>query len=697
MKKMLLAGLLLSGSLLGQTRSLEWGTVQNQWTPQFEKKYSEFVNILGKARARGFCTTTHNCLINPKANPFYYKNNPAKLQVRSDCADLPFVLRSYFAWMNHLPFSFPSWPVKVLPPELEKVALQIEGFDAKVLSAQKILQGHKKDLSNVERQIEQTKNQLSNTPRVIEEDNLFEEVRRNELRDQLKEQIKQLKRQRRQIKKITKNDSKRIKNLLDEKADMKKDLAKRSKKYSKRDIRYTPYGARIVKRISATSRMTINHVVDEVNNKVSTASYRSRADKFDQGKNYRDFYPVRVNRSAIVPGTVLYDPSGHIAVVYEVTKDGRILMIDAHPDQSLTHISYGKKFSRSSIQISGGFMNWRPVKYNNGEFIPTPNSKLANYSLVQFTGSTERDPDRINYKAAEFYYRGEKVGFYDYVRSNMFIGRVRYNPLNELEERVGELCEDLKARNSAVSSAITHKISEKKHPRKLPKNIYGTSGEWEEFSTPSRDARFKALFLETQSMVRRYLKMERDGDVKISYDGDNLAYDMKRLYQRKAKRCKIHVAMSTGQNKTFDLLEVEKRLFDLSFDPYHCVELRWGLKEVLEKKSKEKRTVRSEVTPEPEARGWFSRRDRNEQEEAEAAALEAAEQEVKVDEDKGKSVCGGRTKIKWYEREYRLRNQVNRDYKEEMDVGLLGLRLSKLGVKNKPYLNISKVISNYLN
>jgi len=660
MKKILLAGLIVSGSLFAQTRSLEWGQVENQWSPQFEQQYSQFIATLGKARARGFCTTTHNCLINPKANPRFYRMNPRSLQIKSDCADLPFVLRSYFAWMNHLPFSFPSWPVKVLTPELEKLALRIEGYDQKVSNARKVLSNHKKDQSKIEREIAQRKDQLRSD---------------REHRSEIKSLIKELKAKRKELKKVVKDDAKAIKNLQSEKSSLKKDLARRSKKYSKRDIRYTPYGTRIVKRISADPKMTINHVINEVNNKVSTASFRSRADKFDQGKNFRDFYPIKIDRSSIHAGSVLYDPSGHIAVVYDVTKDGRILLIDAHPDQSLSHITYGKKFSRSSVKISGGFMNWRPVKHVQGEFIPTSNDSLRDYSLVQFTGTNEQDPEAVNYRKAEFFYKGEKVDYYDYVRSKMFLGRVRYNPLNELSTRVDELCDDLKARSGAVKNAVAHKISLKKHPKKLPKNIYGTSGEWEDYSTPSRDARFKVLFLETQSMVRKYLKMNRDGNVKISYDGDNLAYDMKKLYTTKANSCRINVTLSTGERRSISLAEVEKRLFDLSFDPYHCAELRWGLTEVLDKKSKKK----VDEDQDQEARGWFSRRSDDD------------EDNVKV-----KSLCGDRTKVKWYHAEDRLRNQTNRDYKEEMDYGLLGLKIHKLGRKSKPYLNIKEVMEKYL-
>lgn len=69
---------------------------------------------------------------------------------------------------------------------------------------------------------------------------------------------------------------------------------------------------------------------------------------------FRDTYPVAINRNSIKPGTVLYDPNGHIAVVYEVTTNGKVHLIDAHPDNSLTAITYGEKFSQTNVEIGGG-------------------------------------------------------------------------------------------------------------------------------------------------------------------------------------------------------------------------------------------------------------------------------------------------------------------------------------------------------
>ena len=69
-------------------------------------------------------------------------------------------------------------------------------------------------------------------------------------------------------------------------------------------------------------------------------------------------------------------------------------------------------------------------------------------------------------------------------------------------------CEDLKYRAEAVDLAILNKVQLKSQPDRLPQNIYGTEGEWEEFSTPSRDARLKTSFKELRDQVQRFVEWQ---------------------------------------------------------------------------------------------------------------------------------------------------------------------------------------------
>ncbi len=50
----------------------------------------------------------HECLTSPASNPRFHASNPADMRFFADCADLPYLLRAYYAWKNGLPFSFAS-------------------------------------------------------------------------------------------------------------------------------------------------------------------------------------------------------------------------------------------------------------------------------------------------------------------------------------------------------------------------------------------------------------------------------------------------------------------------------------------------------------------------------------------------------------------------------------------------------------
>src|SRR6185503_10324520 len=96
---------------------------------------------------------------------------------------------------------------------------------------------------------------------------------------------------------------------------------------------------------------------------------------------------------------------------------------------------------------------------------------------------------------ARFAYSGQELGFYEYVRVAVSGGRMDFNPVYELKATMQTLCNDLKDRAQYVDLAFADSIAVKPHPSRLPNNIYGSENEeWEEYSTPSRDARIKTAF-----------------------------------------------------------------------------------------------------------------------------------------------------------------------------------------------------------
>jgi hypothetical protein len=494
------AGLVMSTSAFAGP--FDWN-VRAQWSPAMEKKFSEFVQIMGDSG----CKSLTACLTSPAANPFYASRTP-RSDYPADCADFPYAVRMYFAWMEGLPFDYVNRPVQANPGQ------ETSG-----------------------------------------------------------------------------------------------------------DIRYSKFGNKPggFRAISAGQTFDFKRELINMRNSVSTATYRMHYDFVS------DFYPMKVDRNSIMPGTAVYDPSGHAAIIYKVERDGRIKMMDAHPDNSVTRITYDQRFVRSRPGHGAGFRNWRP------ELSTAPTAQIPGYSLEQFERA--------------FAIGNESVTYYDYVRAKL-AGSLKFNPVVEVKAMVSEICSNIKDRVASVNLAIKDNIQLKGHPDKLPSNIYGTSGEWEEYSTPSRDARLKTSFVEMRKEAERFLQMYSEGSSRIEYSpvqnrynaacaGNKvctLAGSMMQAYEEAATaaECGFQYTKSNGQVVKFGVTEMVKRLYLMSFDPYHCVELRWGA----------------------------------------SAPDELAS-------------CGDdRYKRQWYAAEQGLRNQIERKYDERMDFDVNGT--TRLGVPQAP-------------
>jgi hypothetical protein len=436
----------------------------DHWTAADERGFGEFITSIGDSD----CRTVDQCLHGP-GNPFR-ASDPDGIYFRSDCADLPYVLRFYYAWKRGLPFAYVS--------EVEP-------------------RGHT------------------------------------------------------------------------------------------RDIRYTARGNAVAERVTLSGGDPVSGyaIIDTLREAISSATFRIHPELEEPLE--QDFYSPAITAQSIRPGTVIYDPNGHLATVYRVDPDGRIHYIDAHPDNALTRGFYDLRFVRASPGMGAGFKNWRPIAlvgamrhpdgtYSGGHVVPASNRAIADFSVEQFFGNGQRPQDDRDWRDGTFTLNGEVMDYYDYVRAKLAGGKLEFDPLKEVRDMVDSNCADLHYRADAVTLAIKAGEMNEPQPRALPSNIYGTEGEWEVYSSPSRDARLKTAFKELRDDVGRFMAMYQQGDPKLKYAGNNLAVDMLTAYDREAAACKIAYQRSDGSWIGFGYEDARKRLFAMSFDPHHCVERRWG-------------------------------------------------------------------------------------------------------------------------
>jgi hypothetical protein len=222
---------------------------------------------------------------------------------------------------------------------------------------------------------------------------------------------------------------------------------------------------------------------------------------------------------------------------------------------------------------------------------------------------------------------------------------LKYNPVEEMTNMIGAICNDFQDRARAVETSVANKIQDMGHPDALPNNIYGTNDNtWETFSTPSRDARLKTSIVELRKTIEELVSRFRSRDPRVVYTGANLGADLRAAYEKSASACRLTYVKSNGQRQTLSYHELVRRLFAMSFDPYQCPELRWGAKP---------------------GSAEFS------------------------------SCPDGNYKVEWYKAEQRLRNQIDRDYTAVMNFRLDDLRRKEKGsgVDQAPDVDLERYLS----
>jgi hypothetical protein len=418
------------------------------------------------------------------------------------------------------------------------------------------------------------------------------------------------------------------------------------------DLRYTKTANRATSRHDMIDRGGGIDAPEAIRGLLGTVySGTYRTDAAEKRGVLSDFYAPALQPGSIHPGTIVYDVNGHVGIVYKIDDDGRVYYMDAHPDFTISRSVYGAQFGQSPMRLGGGFKNWRPFKLVGahrdsaghligGHMAYAENDQIADYSLIQYVG-TEPNPKQDVTKA-HFKYNGAELGFYEYVRVAVSGGKMTYNPVYEIKATMQTLCNDLNDRAQYVDQAIQENLQNKPHPPRLPDNIYGSSNvEWETYSTPSRDARIKAAFVQFYKDMSEMIDMWVHRDPRIVYDGVFLKQDLEKAYDEQSQACTI-TYLSSGKRPvpmTFD--DMVHRLYKMSFDPFHCIEMRWG-----------------------------------------------------AEGDERASCPDGRDKGKWYEAEQRLRNQPDRTYDIQMGFSIEELEhhIRGTGIDEGPPIDIKSLI-----
>jgi hypothetical protein len=316
---------------------------------------------------------------------------------------------------------------------------------------------------------------------------------------------------------------------------------------------------------------------------VSTATYRQSADE-ERGV-LPDFYSPRIAPQTIRAGSVVYDVNGHAVIVYRVDPDGRIHYFGASPDFGVARSVYGAQFGQPPARLGGGFKAWRPLMLVGaqrnaeghligGHIVPARNEDVPDFSLIQYQGTDGKadDPGK-----AHFAYGGVDLGYFEYVRAAVSGGNMSYNPIYEFKAVLPRLCKEFTARAQSIDQAIADGIEKRPHPDRLPSNIYAAADTtWENFATPMRDARIKSAFAQSRDDLAAMLQLWTERNPRIVYDGLDLKGDLEKVYAEETAECSVTYLNSEKHPVTLSFEDLVHRLYAMSFDPYDCIEHRWG-------------------------------------------------------------------------------------------------------------------------
>lgn len=374
------------------------------------------------------------------------------------------------------------------------------------------------------------------------------------------------------------------------------------------DPRFSTKGNRIVSRTSVVTpylgaEKDFRWVRTRIRDMVYSATFRTHP-SLNNGRD-ADHYPIKISRDSIRPGTVIYDINAHVLIVYEVKPDGRILWVDANPDNSVTRGTYGRGVPRTAQDLGSGFKNWRPVALVNasrqadgsligGRIELANNDKLSDFSVEQYDGT---DPQIVEapkkrkrwgkkeepkakspaWVTARFVHDGRDHNFYEYVRHTLALdGTPVLDPLVALRTGLRSMCGTLQERVTVVDAARKARLHREEHPAQLPKSIFVGDGDWARYATAKLDAKIKKDYVSLHAQLGAMVTQYYEWDDTLAYSGINLRRDMQKVLEQESAACDVSYRNSYGRKTSLTLSDVGARLFDLSFDPYHCAEMRWG-------------------------------------------------------------------------------------------------------------------------
>jgi len=352
------------------------------------------------------------------------------------------------------------------------------------------------------------------------------------------------------------------------------------------------------------------------------------------GDDETDFYPVRLRRQSLRPGTVYADPYGHVLVVARwkpqgVSDYGVLIGADAQPDGTVGRRRFWRGsflFTPKTDLVGAGFKAWRPVQYDpeadthartdadTGADADTdtdaePLTPLQPWSIA--TNQELRDAKGIR-AWSDMQYSGSANDFYSTME-----GIINPRPLDPIRMQmslVDALDESVQRRLSSVQNGEDYMREQSYAVVDMPYGgaLFLTTGPWEDFSTPSRDMRL-LISIDAVASFPDTVAAHPERFGIAAADGDTAAGAVRSALAAELKKRALEYTRSDGSTWTLTLADVVDRMkaMEVAYNPNDCVEVRWGAPDGSEEHATCKRRAPAEQQSRMlKYRVWFAERKR---------------------------------------------------------------------------------------
>lgn len=321
-----------------------------------------------------------------------------------------------------------------------------------------------------------------------------------------------------------------------------------------------------------------------------------------------DYYPIKLSAETLRPGAVFADPYGHILVVAKripQTDDtaGLLFAVDGQPDGTVSR----KRFWRGNFLFSlddpamgsPGFKRFRPVQMKAGRVVQLSNDAIAksstygDYSIEQTEGDAER--------------------FYD--KMDDVLSPKPLDPERALLATIAALEEQVKARVISVENGEKHFRDGGRGVIEMPNgaSIFETTGDWENFSTPSRDLRILIAIDVIQGFPALVARRPDRFRMPQGTSKDDVVRQLQELLKKETEKRRIEYVRTDGSKFSISLADVLSRATELemAYNPNDCAEARWGApKGSAEAATCKRRAGSAQVQKMAKYRSWFHDRKR---------------------------------------------------------------------------------------